>query len=141
MNREEPRPHSDNVVRPFFYGGLPWWCGLLAVQVPVVVRILLLEQILVMVGREERRKKNKTPRGAGLGGGSERHRSADLTIFSRTLYQLSYRALEQKTQANLGSHSATPAGLEPVTSAVTGRRSNQLSYGAIVLTCVRQQER
>ena len=34
---------------------------------------------------------------------------------------------------------ATPAGLEPVTSAVTGRRSNQLSYGAIVLTCVRQQ--
>ena len=34
---------------------------------------------------------------------------------------------------------ATPAGLEPVTSAVTGRRSNQLSYGAVVLTCVRQQ--
>lgn len=26
-------------------------------------------------------------------GGSERHRSADLTIFSRSLYQLSYRAM------------------------------------------------
>ncbi len=26
--------------------------------------------------------------------------------------------------------SATPTGLEPATSAVTGRRSNQLSYGA-----------
>ena len=25
---------------------------------------------------------------------------------------------------------ATPTGLEPATSAVTGRRSNQLSYGA-----------
>lgn len=28
----------------------------------------------------------------GLAGGSDRHRSGDLSIFSRTLYQLSYRA-------------------------------------------------
>jgi hypothetical protein len=29
------------------------------------------------------------------------------------------------------SVSATPTGLEPATSAVTGRRANQLRYGAI----------
>ena len=40
-------------------------------------------------------------------------------------------------------HLATPTGLEPATSAVTGRRANQLRYGALllglrqaVLTCV-----
>ena len=63
-------------------------------------------------------------------GGSERHRSADLTIFSRSLYQLSYRARTLKTFA---FNIATTAGLEPVTSAVTGRRSNQLSYAALIL--------
>ena len=30
-------------------------------------------------------------------GGSERHRSADLTIFSRSLYQLSYRAINRQS--------------------------------------------
>lgn len=59
MNREDPWPRSVVAVRLFFYGGLPWWCGLLAVQVPVVVRILLLEQILVMVEGGERRKKEE----------------------------------------------------------------------------------
>ena len=35
----------------------------------------------------------KTPAAAGvLLGGSDRRRSGDLSIFSRTLYQLSYRA-------------------------------------------------
>ena len=39
--------------------------------------------------------KTKTPKRMlrGLAGGSDRRRSGDLTIFSRTLYQLSYRAL------------------------------------------------
>ena len=31
---------------------------------------------------------------SGIAGGSDRRRSGDLSIFSRTLYQLSYRALD-----------------------------------------------
>ena len=42
-------------------------------------------------------------------------------------YQLSYLA-EQSGSLR----SATPTGLEPATSAVTGRRANQLRYGALV---------
>ena len=40
------------------------------------------------------RGKTKTPKRMlrGLAGGSDRRRSGDLSIFSRTLYQLSYRA-------------------------------------------------
>ena len=55
--------------------------------------------------------------------GQRRGRTADLAIFSRSLYQLSYLAL--------GKGMATPTGLEPATSAVTGRRANQLRYGAL----------
>jgi hypothetical protein len=42
-------------------------------------------------------------------------------------YQLSYLALAPDLSTD---RVATPTGLEPATSAVTGRRSNQLSYGA-----------
>ena len=39
--------------------------------------------------------------------------------------------------AGLFASRATPTGLEPATSAVTGRRANQLRYGAlVVLYCV-----
>ena len=31
---------------------------------------------------------------------------------------------------------ATPTGLEPATSAVTGRRANQLRYGALLIVLV-----
>ena len=41
-------------------------------------------------------------------------------------YQLSYLAERPANIAGL----ATPTGLEPATSAVTGRRANQLRYGA-----------
>lgn len=66
--------------------------------------------------------------------GSDRRRSGDLSIFSRTLYQLSYRAVElpptTMPATRTGISRATPTGLEPATSAVTGRRANQLRYGA-----------
>ena len=73
--------------------------------------------------------KTKTPKLTlrGLAGGSDRRRSGDLSIFSRTLYQLSYRA----RTGTVTVWSATPTGLEPATSAVTGRRANQLRYGAL----------
>ncbi len=45
-------------------------------------------------------------------------------------YQLSYLARSRK---------ATPMGLEPTTSAVTGRRANQLRYGALLLSCPDEQ--
>ena len=78
--------------------------------------------------------------------GSDRRRSGDLTIFSRTLYQLSYRALRIEADTQRPrlrdeflhlNHAAraTPTGLEPATSAVTGRRANQLRHGANLLAC------
>ena len=50
-------------------------------------------------------------------GGAGQDRTVDLPLFRRTLYRLSYRA-------------ATLTGLEPATSAVTGRRANQLRHRA-----------
>ena len=44
-------------------------------------------------------------------------------------YQLSYLALHEAGCDR--QKSATPTGLEPATSAVTGRRANQLRYGAL----------
>ena len=56
-------------------------------------------------------------------------------------YQLSYpaivptqRAHEHESGDELITASATPMGLEPTTSAVTGRRANQLRYGALTLS-------
>ena len=88
----------------------------------------------------------KNPRlTGGFSGGSDRHRSGDLSIFSRTLYQLSYRAeasieerrlLEKKPSIKKGFSSATLTGLEPATSAVTGRHANQLRYRASLFSVI-----
>ena len=54
-------------------------------------------------------------------------------------YQLSYPAIvptrrphEHESGDELITASATPMGLEPTTSAVTGRRANQLRYRALL---------
>ena len=64
-----------------------------------------------------------------MSGGSDGRRSRDLTIFSRALYQLSYRAVQARPLERSRTF-ATLTGLEPATSAVTGRRANQLRYRA-----------
>ena len=53
-------------------------------------------------------------------GASAQNRTVDTRIFSPLLYQLSYRGIM-----------ATRMGLEPTTSAVTGRHSNQLNHRAV----------
>ena len=46
-------------------------------------------------------------------------------------YQLSYLATQNRSTSWMKTDlAATPTGLEPATSAVTGRRANQLRYGA-----------
>ena len=90
-------------------------------------------------------QRRKAPLTWIFSGGSDGRRSRDLTIFSRALYQLSYRAARQpklprptrralpKKGPSLG---ATLTGLEPATSAVTGRHANQLRYRALLFDCV-----
>ena len=47
---------------------------------------------LTGAGVEKRHNKIPEANASGIAGGSDRRRSGDLSIFSRTLYQLSYRA-------------------------------------------------
>ena len=62
-------------------------------------------------------------------GAQTRNRTTDTEIFSLLLYRLSYRGILQPLVRTVG-YLATRRGLEPLTSAVTGRRSNQLNYRA-----------
>src|SRR5664280_3069618 len=78
---------------------------------------------------------SETTKPAGQGsdlrvcGGQGRGRTADLPIFSRTLVPTELPGLAEAECDR--QKSATPTGLEPATSAVTGRRANQLRYGAL----------
>jgi integrase len=69
---------------------------------------------------------NKSPRlGVWIKSGSGQDRTVDLTIFSRALVPT-----ELPSQYFVKLVLATQTGLEPATSAVTGRRANQLRYWA-----------
>ena len=59
-----------------------------------------------------------------------RNRTSDTGIFSPLLYQLSYLGIETVAVTEISTLLATRKGLEPSTSGVTGRRSNQLNYRA-----------
>ncbi len=62
----------------------------------------------------------------GLG----RDRTGDLTIFSRSLVPTELPSQSKEVIAQGKNFLATQTGLEPATSAVTGRRANQLRYWA-----------
>ena len=72
-----------------------------------------------------------------IDGASGRTWTTDTGIFSPLLYQLSYRGLSVLNEAASLSlphlFLATRRGLEPLTSSVTGWRTNQLYYRAILL--------
>src|SRR5699024_12861665 len=73
-------------------------------------------------------RNNKAPNVFTLGAlccGQSQDRTGDPTLFRRVLYRLSYLAKDCRKD-NL----ATLTGLEPATSAVTGRRANQLRHRA-----------
>ena len=65
-----------------------------------------------------------------LHNGTNRARTYDPLLVRQMLSQLSYDPMGYKIEVLYLSIPATRKGLEPSTSAVTGRRSNQLSHRA-----------
>ena len=63
--------------------------------------------------------------------GQGRNRTGDLSLFRRTLLPTELPGLLLGEMESITAY-ATPTGLEPATSAVTGRRANQLRHGASV---------
>ena len=80
-------------------------------------------------------------------GGQGRDRTGDLPLFRRTLVPTELpgpkreAGPDSRKRTEPGRRSATLTGLEPATSAVTGRRANQLRYRALLyhllLYCLR----
>src|SRR5829696_2335079 len=69
----------------------------------------------------------------GEPGGQGRDRTADLAVFSRTLYRLSYLPGGPGLVALVR---AVPTGFEPATSALTGRRAQpSCSTGPRMVVC------
>ena len=66
----------------------------------------------------------------GNRGASGRNRTNDTRIFSPLLYLLSYRGILWRAHALHKCIMATPNGLEPSTSSVTGWRANRLHHRA-----------
>ena len=76
------------------------------------------------------------PKHTGGDGGQGRDRTGDLPLFRRTLIptELPGRKAPVTTPKRLAKL-ATLTGLEPATSAVTGRRANQLRHRALLCCC------
>ena len=70
------------------------------------------------------------------GGGQGRDRTADLPLFRRTLVPTE---LPGRKAACASPYLATLTGLEPATSAVTGRRANQLRHRALLSAAPRRR--
>src|SRR6476646_4057903 len=69
-------------------------------------------------------------------GGQGRDRTGDLPLFRRTLVPTELPGRRALMKPEVPRHEmATLTGLEPATSAVTGRRANQLRHRAL-LSCV-----
>ena len=71
-----------------------------------------------------------------LGGGGDRTRTDDPLVANQVLYQLSYAPMgvccaDHLDQARLEGPMVGLTGVEPVTSRLSGERSNQLSYRPI----------